>query len=354
MKYVVKQGESLYSIAKALNISVISIFISNPQITNANHIYAGQTINVPRASRNIVNTSNPYTYNVLVSDITQLKDYYPFLKVNVIGKSVLGKNIYEITFGRGSNQVTYNGSHHAVEWITVPLLMKFIENFSKSIVESTQIDGHNPVLIYDSSTIRIIPMVNPDGVNLSINGLTEENRTYHNNLIKWNNGSRDFTRWSANIRGVDINHNYNAGWNISKAQEPGYGIYGPGPTRYSGPFPESEPETKAMVKFTWSHKFRLVIAYHSQGQVIYWDYMNKAPKESLPIARRFASVSGYSVAGIAPGAASVAGYKDWYIDKFSKPGFTVEVGHGTNPLPLSQFSEIYRDNIGIFLLAPMV
>ena len=47
-----------------------------------------------------------------------------------------------------------------------------------------------------------------------------------------------------------------------------------------------------------------------------------------------------------------AGYKAWFISEFSKPGFTVEVGRGKNPLPLSQFAEIYRDTVGIFAAAP--
>ena len=354
MKYTLKSGDNFYNIAKRYNITLFSLLISNPQIISPSKVYVGQQINIPQVSQNIVSTNVKYTYATLVKDINNLKQYYPFLNVSSIGKSVLGNDLLQISFGKGTKQLTYNGAHHAVEWITVPLLMKFIEEFAKSIVQGTQLYGYDTTLIYNLTTTRIIPMVNPDGVNLSINGLTEENRAYHSSLIRWNNGSRDFTRWSANIRGVDLNHNYNAAWNISKAQEPNYGIYGPGPTRYSGPFPESEPETKAMVRFTRAYNFRLVIAYHSQGEVIYWDFMNRAPAESLPIARKFAGVSGYEIAGIAPGAASVAGYKDWFIDKFNKPGFTVEVGHGVNPLPLAQFNEIYNKTVGILLLAPFV
>lgn len=354
MKYTVKSGDNIYNIARSRGVTVKSIIISNPQISDPSKLYAGQVIDLPVAAANIVRTNVRYTYEILIEDINRLKDNYPFIRIGTIGKSVLGKNIYQIAIGRGRNNLTYNGSHHASEWITTPLLMKFIEEFSKNITLGTNMYGFNPSYIYDSATVRIIPMVNPDGVNLEIKGLTSENQQYHNSLILWNKESRDFTRWNANIRGVDINHNYNAAWNISKAQEPTYGIYGPGPTRYSGPYPESEPETRAMVSFTRSHNFRLVIAFHSQGEVIYWDFMNKAPGESLPIARRFAAISGYDVAGIAPGAASVGGYKDWFIDKFAKPGFTVEVGRGVNPLPLSQFRDIYNKSVGIMLLAPLV
>ena len=57
-----------------------------------------------------------------------------------------------------------------------------------------------------------------------------------------------------------------------------------------------------------------------------------------------ARVSGYTLTN-APYESSFAGLKDWFIQKFRRPGYTIEVGKGENPLPLSQFSEIYRDNV---------
>ena len=121
-----------------------------------------------------------------------------------------------------------------------------------------------------------MPMVNPDGVDLVLNGLDRSN-PYYNDLIKWNNGSTDFSKnWSANIRGVDLNHNYDAMWQKSKDAEKSYGVYGPGPSRYSGTAPESESESKAVADFTRKNNFRLVIAYHSQGEVIYWNFQNLA------------------------------------------------------------------------------
>jgi g-D-glutamyl-meso-diaminopimelate peptidase len=196
-------------------------------------------------------------------------------------------------------------------------------------------------------------MVNPDGVDLVLNGLSPSNPNYRQ-LIQWNKGSTDFsTTWQANNRGVDLNHNYNAAWEQSKAGEAALGITGPGPTRYSGPYPESEPEVQAIVAFTRSHNFRLVLAYHSQGEVIYWNFQNLAPPESIPIGRALANVSGYAL-NEATGIASYAGYKDWFIQDFRRPGYTVEVGLGRNPLPISQFDTIYDDNLPLLLLASII
>lgn len=198
-----------------------------------------------------------------------------------------------------------------------------------------------------------MPMVNPDGVDLVLNGLNRSN-PYYNDLIVWNNGSTDFSRtWSANTRGVDLNHNYDAMWQQSKEAEKTYGVFGPGPTRYSGTAPESESESKAVADFTRKNNFRLVIAYHSQGEVIYWNYQNLASAEAKRIGEIFSRLSGYQLAETY-GITSYAGYKDWFIDKYRRPGYTFEVGFGENPLPISQFNGIYKDNIKVLLEGALV
>lgn len=349
--YTIRNGDSVYNIAKAYYTTVNRIITANPGL-NFNNLLIGQKIIVPYGI-DVVDTNVNYTYEIMQRDIEGLVKRYPFIETGIAGKSVLGKNLYYIKLGSGPNQVFYNGSHHALEWITSPLLMKFIENYSKSYTDAANIKGYNIQDIFRSSTIYIIPMVNPDGVDLVIDGLQKDN-PYYSRLIEWNKGSADFSKvWEANIRGVDLNHNYDASWNLSKQAEAIYGITGPGPTRYSGTAPESEPESKAIANFTRNHNFRLVIAYHSQGEVIYWTYLNKIPPGSKATALLFSKASGYTLAE-ATGIVSYAGYKDWFIDKFNRPGFTIEVGKGENPIGLYQFDKIYNDNIEILLLASIV
>nr|WP_207719352.1 M14 family metallopeptidase [Clostridium sp. cel8] len=349
--YTISPGDTLYNIAQRYGTKVESIVIANPQVKPFGLI-PGTTIKVPYDIQ-IVDTDINYTYDVLESDIYALKARYPFLTIGTAGKSVLGRELYYIKLGRGNNEVSYNGAHHALEWITTPLLMKFAENFLEAYTENKDIKGYNIGDIWDKSSIYIIPMVNPDGVDLVLNGIKRDN-PYYSDLIKWNKGSMDFSKdWEANNRGVDLNHNYNAGWELSKKAEESYGVYGPGPTRYSGPSPVSEPETKSMVNFTENHNFRLVLAYHSQGEVIYWQYSDLTPTESRSIAEKFAKVSGYKLSETT-GITSYSGYKDWFIQDFEKPGFTIEVGNGKNPLPISQFDSIYNDNEELLILASII
>ncbi|WP_242939213.1 M14 family metallopeptidase [Tepidibacter thalassicus] len=349
--YIIKPNDTIYNLAKKYYTTVNSIITSNPNIDPYN-LKIGDKIIIPYGI-DVVDTNIDYTYDILEKDIKGLKVRYPFIEVGSAGKSVLGKNLYYIKLGNGPNKVFFNGAHHALEWITTPLLMKFIENFSKAYSQNKNIRGYNPKNIWKKSTIYIMPMVNPDGVDLVLNGL-EKNNPYYNDLIKWNNGSTDFSKtWSANIRGVDLNHNYDASWKLSKEAEPLYGVTGPGPRRYSGEYPESEPETKTVVNFTNNIDPRLVLAYHSQGEVIYWNYMNLAPPETRKIGELFSKVSGY-ILDEPTGITSYSGYKDWFIEKYKRPGYTIEVGKGVNPLPISQFDKIYNDNEELLILASIV
>lgn len=349
--YTIRTGDTLYSIAKKYGTDVYDIIVANPGIEPF-QLVPGVQVKVPY-NIDVVDTNIDYTYNILETDLMGLEVRYPFITVGSIGESVLGKQLYYVRLGVGSNEVSYNGVHHSLEWITAPLLMKFIENFAKAYSRGENIRGYNIGDIWRNSSIYIVPMVNPDGVELVLNGLSRNNPFYYD-LKRWNNGSEDFSKdWQANNRGVDINHNYNAMWQLSKEAEASYGVYGPGPTRYSGPYPVSEPETKAMVRFTNSHNFRLVLAYHSQGEVIYWQYGEVTPSESRRIGELFAKASGYSLEETT-GIASYAGYKDWFIQDHRRPGFTIEVGKGKNPLPISQFDKIYEDNEEILLLASVI
>jgi g-D-glutamyl-meso-diaminopimelate peptidase len=349
--YRIRPGDTFYLIAKRYYTTVSNIITANPKVS-PNNLQVGSEIKVPY-SLDVVYTNIDYTYDIMKKNLEGLKARYPFIQMGSAGKSELGKELYYVKLGNGPNKVFYNGSHHAIEWITTVLLMKFIENFSKAYALGKNLEGYNVPDIWNKTSIYVMPMVNPDGVDLVLNGLNRSN-PYYNDLIKWNNGSTDFSKnWSANIRGVDLNHNYDAMWQASKDAEKSYGVYGPGPTRYSGTAPESESESKAVADFTRKNDFRIVIAYHTQGEVIYWNYQNLASSEARRIGEVFSRLSGYEL-GETYGITSFAGYKDWFIEKYRRPGYTIEAGLGVNPLPISQFNKIYKDNIKVLLEGAIV
>lgn len=349
--YTVRRGDTFYGIARRYGTSAEALAVANPDL-NPENLPVGRRIVVPY-SFDVVPTDVGYTHEILTRNIQGLKARYPFLEVTGSGTSVLGRTLYTLRLGRGENQVFYNAAHHSLEWITSPVLMKFAEDYLSAYASGRELGGTDPAGLWRRSSIYLMPMVNPDGIDLVVNGLARGN-PFYTDLIRWNGGSADFSSdWQANNRGVDLNHNYDAAWQQSKEAEAGLGITGPGPTRYSGPYPVSEPETRAVVRFTQNHNFRLVLAYHSQGRVIYWNFMNMAPPEARTIGESLSQISGYALEEAA-GVASYAGYKDWFTQEFRRPGYTVEVGEGENPLPISQFEAIYRENLGMLLYAATV
>ena len=116
--------------------------------------------------------------------------------------------------------------------------------------------------------------------------------------------------------------------------------------------PLDQLESRALAEYTRYIDPALVLAYHTQGKAIYWQFEDDYVEGAQTLAEEFARLSGYSVEET-PYESSFAGYKDWFIKLFRRPGFTIEAGQGVNPLPLSQFPEIYADNLGILTTAAL-
>ncbi len=299
------------------------------------------------------NKLQPYTYDRLTEDIKRIKSNHPKTEIGTIGKSVWGKDLYYIKLGTGKLKLMYSGAHHGMEWITSAMLMRFAWDFLESCKSGRALGGFNVQNLSKRASLYIVPMLNPDGVRLSALGMPNRLTQMGKQQLLRMNGKSDFTKWQANANGVDLNHNYDAMWQKSKDMEAEYGIYAPGPTRFSGTAPESEPESRAMANFTRRINFDLTIAFHSQGKVIYHGFQGKNPPRSNSIARAFTQISPYQLDS-AEGIASYGGYKDWFVDKFERPGYTVEVGLGQNPLPFSDLPQIYRETLPIMLGAMTV
>lgn len=288
------------------------------------------------------------TYKNQRKMIFSLKKTYPFLGVNIIGKSLCQRDIFSLTIGKSRNPLIIAAGFHAQEWLTVLLALRFAEIILYSKINKTPIWGIDPAGI--TRSIMIIPCVNPDGVEIALDGFESAGR-YAENCKKIASVSGE--KWNANARGVDINHNFDAGWNELRRMETDSGILGPSPRRYGGYMPESEPETKALVYQCRLYSPRTAIALHSQGEEIFFEYGNKKPPRNEEIAKILSAVSGYELVENS-GLASHGGFKDWFIEYFNKPAFTIEIGKGENPLPISDFDNIIKKCVPMLTLASIL
>ena len=262
-------------------------------------------------------------------------------EVFLIGRSLRSREIPCIAIGRGDKSVLFVGVHHGMERITAALALKF----ARDVAEGTIWGRKETEKILSRRRLCIIPMLNPDGAEIALGNIGDDERR----MLSRMRGGDSLRSWQANARGVDLNHNYDAGFELCQEEERRMGIFTAGSTRYGGKYAESEPETHALCDFTRSiaASLRVAVALHTQGEEIYYDYCGKAPQGARELARHIAEKSEYALSD--PDAiASHGGYKDWVIDKFGIPAFTIECGLGKNPLPPADFPAIYKKLSSVF------
>ena len=298
----------------------------------------------------IVDTTVPITSEKCDSYIQQIVRQYPFCRSEVLTTTAFQRPVRTLVIGSGERKVIYSAAHHANEWITALVLLKFGEELAEAIQSGGQILGVDAQRIADTATIYMVPLVNPDGVDLVVGAIQPGNIQYDlaqrlaqdYPAIPFPNG------WKANLLGVDLNLNYPAGWLQAREIKFTQGFTSPGPRDYVGRAPLNQFETRALAGYTEYIDPALVLAYHSQGKEIYWQFLDYEVPGARELGEEFARVSGYVLTEV-PYNSSFAGYKDWFIQQFRRPGYTIEVGTGINPLPISQFDEIYNDNLGILV-----
>ena len=300
----------------------------------------------------IVDTTVPITAASCDRMILDIVNTYPFCRTELLTTTAFQRPIRTLVIGQGERKVIYSAAHHANEWITALLLLKFAEEFAEAIQTGGQIGDRDAAGLAEEVTIYMVPMVDPDGVDLVVGAIDPENIQF----ILAQGVAQDYPGipfpdgWKANLLGVDLNLQYPAGWLQAREIKFSQGFTRPGPRDYVGRAPLNQFETKALAGYTEFIDPALVLAFHSQGGEIYWQFLDYEVPGARELGEEFARVSGYTLTQAAYNS-SFAGYKDWFIQRFRKPGYTIEVGRGVNPLPLSQFDEIYRDNLGILLAA---
>lgn len=298
-----------------------------------------------------ISFGNFFDHKELEKIISEIQSKYDFAEIGTLGNSILGKSIPRITIGKGNTSVIYIGAHHGMEWITSALLMQFVKDFCEGYRNSSSVFDISTRVIFETRKLHIIPMLNPDGVDYAIHGL-QKNNILKERLIKMNGGN-DFSHWQANARGVDLNHNYFCGFKEYKIIEKSMGLLGGAPSKYSGEYSESEPETRALCNFVRFERPSLALSLHTQGEEIYYTSGEKLAANSLIIAKTISRLTNYKIS-LPSGTAKYGGFTDWFIDEFNKPSLTLECGLGINPLPFSDFESIYYKLKRALFTAPIL
>lgn len=265
-----------------------------------------------------------------------------------IGTSVDGNPIMAIKVGKGEEHVLVLGAMHGREALTSVLILNQIEdlvfayegeeaiqtgasvasNVGTQIFSRYSDAGYLPKKVLDDVSIWFVPLLNPDGAELAMNGTGHIKNKAKLSVVK---KGQKLSAWKANLNGVDLNRNYDLGAPRS-GQSPGY-------SEYAGSYPYSEPETQAIMNFTRTENFSGVLNYHSRGEIVYYE------EAYYSMATKFLSATGYMPDG-RDEKSIVPTYDRWYYNEFKRPVFTIEVGNGTigGPVSYDQYGNIWNQN----------
>ena len=246
-------------------------------------------------------------------------------EVGSIGNSTLNRQIPYIFIGKTKSPCCFvMGGIHAREWLTSPLTLALIKYY------------------FGDMGIYIVPMANPDGVELQQSNGVELGNVPKEYLISANAGNINFELWKANCRAVDLNVNFDADWGEGE-----FNITYPASANYIGEYPESEVETRNLVRFTKQINPIITISYHTKGEVIYYGYKNYPDYYSE--ALKFSNLTGYP---LNKSNYSVGGYKDWFVKNYSRLGMTFEVGRNEldYPLPYEELEDMILKNKEVYNL----
>ena len=260
-------------------------------------------------------------YN-LIANIDKLTNVQMF----IYGKSFLGKNLY--AFHKGSysgKQILITGGMHAREFISTEVVVQLLKDYKLNI------------------GCYFIPLVNPDGVTLCLNGLnsvSDENLKEY--LLRLNKYSTDFSLWKANIRGVDLNVNFDALWGEGK-----FVNYVPLPSSYCGESALSEVENINLINFIKNKNISLAISYHSKGEVVYYGF-EKLNKKEFKSSKKLAKIIAKSLKyKYIQSKNSTGGLSDYLSYKMKIPSFTIELGSDkyNHPIGCDKFFEVYTNQM---------
>ncbi|SOC11507.1 zinc carboxypeptidase [Ureibacillus xyleni] len=269
--------------------------------------------------------------------------YPEFTELVKIGASVQGKTMYALKVGNGKKEILMDASMHAREHMTTNVLLEMIDQYTYHYVKGTKFNNYQVKTLLNQVSIWFVPMMNPDGVTLV---QSKENASAATK--KLNNGSTNYNRWKANIRGVDLNRNFDGGW-ATKASSKAASY-----KNYKGNKPFSEPESQALRSFVAKHQFKSYISYHSSGSVLYYYHHQKGSQltRDLSVAKMISKVTGYRV--LPPTGETGSGAStDWFIMNYKMPGITVEIAPavGETIVSLKYWDSVWKKNQTIGLLA---
>ncbi len=304
-----------------------------------------------------------YTYEDMESDLRELCRLYPDrIRMASAGKSADGREIFYADMGdpNAQRQLVLTAGIHGRETVPPLIAMKMLEYY----LINYDTENENGVAFSDVAgdcMLRVVPMVNPDGIALAQRGLAsirnedlkktveaiyQKDCKEYDSYAEMYHGIEEYLRyWKANLHGVDLNRNFP----IDAWHEISTGISHPSAQKYKGSTPASEPETQAMVALLEGmERTECVISLHSQGEILYWDsgQSGELRQKSRALVEDVAALTGYRI--VDTFTAPDGTLEDWAVLDRGIPSVNVELGKGSILLGSEQIAPIWETIKGLW------
>ena len=284
--------------------------------------------------------------------LRRLRREFPFVYIHELTRTAHGRPIHALQIGSGDRKLLLAAGHHANETITSEVLWRFLFTYCGALRDGGAVCGADALSLYHGAMVYLVPLADPDGADLVAGAIAPGSAEYRAAAqiaaqfpdVPFPSG------WKANLSGVDLNLNYPARWETARRIKAAKGIARPAPRDYPGVRPLDQPETAALTAYAACIRPDLMLALHTQGRVIYPGPRETAPEGSEALAQALAAASGYEIEDVPAGSAN-AGFKDWFLQRFHRPAFTLECGLGENPLPPSALDGLCVELFPLFVTA---
>ena len=328
-------------------------YVSNDQITEL-RIQDNRSFEYSNAMLSIVDTSRQnYSYDSMCKDLTEMRERYgSAMKLNVIGTTRDDRSIFEIVIGdtsKAKKHIFFCGGMCGAEYMSSLLCMKQAEYYL-CYYETGNYNGFAYKDLCDNAAIHIVPMLNPDSVMLSQEYLSgTDNPAIIADLKRWFerdrvNGGTSLSLenylmfFYANANGTDLRKNFPYQWDKIDAA-----AAEPASTGYRGSEPGCEPESVALIRQLTGTKPDLVVAYHTTGATVTYNYGQSEPllSEAKSIAKSVATIMNYGVKDTNAGIAGYGSYEGYCNVERGIPALSIALGNGSTPLALNEFIAIW-------------
>ena len=304
---------------------------------------------VTEIPKEIVQTQDSlYTYEQMVKDLETMELCFPGqIQVKELGVTADGRSIKEAVLGdeKAERHLMIQASIHGREYMNTQVAMRQLELFLRNYEIGSYRNMTYEELL-QGLCVHVIPMANPDGVTISQYGPKGIHDKECRQILKQcreadGADGRDYWKnWKANARGVDLNRNFDVGWQEFQ------GSLRPSSERYKGDVPASETETQAILSIPQRYPVVGCMAYHSSGNLVYWDYGSRGQVylEDQKLAQTVSEITGYEAHSTVSDVTDSAGCSDYFVLKLGIAAITVENGTGDCPLDSEEFPVIMEKN----------